>query len=218
MRTLRGTGRALGIALRIALPVAILYGAAVATDRLTAARPDVARAERTEAAVPVEVAAALWGENRPVLRAFGEVVPARAVELRALVAGTVVETSPDLRVGGRVGRGETLLVVDPFPYEGALVEAEAALEEARARLDEIGARIALEETAIERAEEQLAFAERDLSRAERLRESGSIPEQALDERRLLVSQRRQAAEQRRHTLAAERARLKQQEAAVGRLG
>lgn len=205
------------VALKVALPIAIVYAGALATERLTAARPEVARQAPTEDVVPVEVATTRLADNRPAIEAYGEVVPARVVDLRALVSGEVAEVHPDLAVGGVVAKGDLLVAVDDFPYRGALTEAEAALEEARARIAEIEARIALEDTAIARVEEQLAFAERDLDRAERLAESGNLTEQQLDQRRLVVSQRRQTLEQRRHTRAAEEARLKQQKAALERL-
>lgn len=212
-----GSAATLTILARVLVPLVILAGSWALTEALVSSKPEIARGNRSPTVYPVDTSIVVRADHRPTISLFGEIVPARVAELRAISAGEVVEVHPNLDVGGHVRRGEVLVRVDDFPYRGALTEAEANLEEAAARIAEAEARIRLERAAVERAEEQLELAVRDLERAEQLAQSGNITDQAIDARRLLVSQRRQAVDQIRHTIAAEEARLAQQRAAVQRL-
>ncbi len=212
---LRRVGR---LAAQAVLPAIVLYGAWQLTAGLvgggapagTAAPP----AETVYAVTAVDVAPGL---NRATFRAFGEVVAVESAELRIASPGEVIDLADDLAVGELVEAGTALVTVDPFAYEGALREARAQLAESRARLEEAGARVGMQEAAVANAAEQLRVASRDLERAEQLARSGTITEQALDERRLLASERTSALDSARYALAAERARQAQEAAAVDRL-
>ncbi len=174
-------------------------------------------APRVETVYSVTAADIALGDNRATLRAFGEVVAAESAELRVASPGEVIAVSDNLEVGQRVTQGEALVTIDPFEYEGALRDAKAQLAEARAREAEAAARIAMEESALTQLEEQLSYASRDLERAKQLSTSGTITDKAVDDRRLLVSQRQQAFDQGRYTLEVEKARRDQQAATVSRL-
>jgi multidrug efflux pump subunit AcrA (membrane-fusion protein) len=217
LKTPHGSAGTLTILARVLVPLVILAGSWALTEALVSSKPEVARGSRSQTVYPVDTTLVVRADHRPTIGLFGEIVPARVAELRAISAGEVVEVHPSLNVGGHVRRGEVLVRVDDFPYRGALTEAEANLAEAAARIAEAEARIRLERAALESAGEQAELAVRDLERAEQLAQSGNITDQAIDARRLLVSQRRQAADQIRHTIAAEEARLAQQRAAVDRL-
>lgn len=201
----------------------VLFVAFLATRALVGggesppAAPHGAGGPAQEAVFAVRAEDVSLGANRATLRAFGEVVAVDAADLRVASPGQVVAVHEDLAVGNVVPAGAPLVTIDPFAYEGALREARAQLAEARARRAEVAARIALEESAVAAATEQRAIAERDLERAETLVRSGTITDKALDERRLLLSERTQAVDQRRYSLEAERARLAQQDASIDRL-
>lgn len=202
---------------QIILPIAVIAGANFIAERLIASRPDVPQRPPREQVYIIKTQPVEFADHRPVLRAFGTLVAGRTIDLRALVAGEIVSVKPNLMVGARVEKGDVLVAIDRFDYQGAVTEARINLAEARARLAENRARVALEEDAIGRYEEQLDFARRDLERAERLVKSGNITQRGLDERRLVVSQRGQALEQRRNTVAIEKARVEQQVAGIERL-
>lgn len=195
----------------------LLFTFLVTSALLSGPENDGPRGPRTETVYPVTAVDVTLGDNRAVLRAFGEIVAAETAELRIASPGEVVEVHPELQVGHTVEAGTELLTIDPFAYEGELRDARAQLAEARARKAEAEARISMESAMLSRADEQLGLAEVDLSRAERLVASGTITDRALDDRRLLVSQRQQARDQRRFTLEAEQARRAQQAAAIERL-
>lgn len=75
-----------------------------------------------------------FGEFMPQLRAVGEVVPARQVSLRALVAGEVTELAAPFVPGQLVKRGTLLARIDARDYENALARAQAQLTQAQAAL------------------------------------------------------------------------------------
>ncbi len=202
--------------LKLLVPVAILAGAVAAYAALKESRPVPAKRPPAEKVWPVEAVTVRFESISPMLHLYGETVAGRKVVLRPLVSGPVVEVHPGLREGGIVKKGETLLVIDPFDYEGAVVEARARLEEAAARLAELEAALKLEEDALESERRQLALAEKDLARARPLVKRGAASKKLLDDRQLIVTQRRQAVEQRENNLKVWRARIAQQQAARAR--
>lgn len=211
--------RAARLAAQAVLPALILAGAALATLELVSDAPQgpAGGAPRAEAVYAVAATTIRVGDHRATLRAFGEVVAADLAELRVASPGEVIEVAPALAVGEVVKAGAPLVTIDPFLYRGALREARAELAEARARREEADARVAMERAAVARVREQLELAERDVARAEQLLKTGTITDKALDERRLLVSQRQQALDQRSFTLTAEEARRAQHTAQIERL-
>jgi multidrug efflux system membrane fusion protein len=83
-------------------------------------------------AMPVSVAAVLerqvahWDKFSGRLEAIG------GVEVRSQVAGTI--DSVHFSAGSMVKKGDTLIVIDPRPYQAEVARAEAAVAAARARL------------------------------------------------------------------------------------
>lgn len=203
--------------LQTALAGLIVFGAYEGMNYFVLTKPEVPTRQAREMVYTVETAPVEIRDHAPMLSLYGEVQAARSADLRALVAGEIVRVNPALDAGATLDAGDEIVAIDPFAYRGAVTEARANLAEARAQLVEARGRLETETGNVARAEEQLAFAERDLDRAEQLQGSGAVTERAVDERRLLVSQRRQAVDQRRNALAIEEARIDQQQAAIERL-
>ena len=202
---------------QVVIAAVILAGAVYTYFHLVETRkPIPSRPEREQVYVVRSVEASI-GDQRPIISLYGEIVAARTVELRALVAGKIVNVSDNLQAGAPVDAGDSLVEIDRFAYEGALVEARANLAEARARLIELEGGVTLERANVEFAQEQLSFAERDLERGQQLLARGSATERTIDDRGLIVSQRRQQLDQRRSALAVEEARVEQQKATIARL-
>jgi RND family efflux transporter MFP subunit len=203
--------------LQTALAFAILFGAFKGMNQLIATRPDVPKRPVQENSYAVETTTVQQGDYAPLISVYGQTQAGREVDLRALVGGEIVDVHPDLKAGGKVERGDTLVVIDRFDYEGAVTEARANLAEAQAALVENEGRVALEKANLIRAGEQLEFAQRDLERAEELLGRGAITERTVDDRKLIVSQRQQSVERSENTLALEEAKVIQQNATVDRL-
>ncbi|MEQ8738860.1 MAG: efflux RND transporter periplasmic adaptor subunit, partial [Hoeflea sp.] len=165
----------------------------------------------------VETAEAVLSDNTPVIRLYGQVDAGRSVDLRAAASGEVLEIHPDLVAGRRVEAGTVLLRVDPFIYEGAVVEARANLASTRAAIAEIDARLASEREQLESAQMQLELAKADLERALSLADTGTLTDKQVDDRRLILSQREQAVSQRRNNILITEAQRAQQDANASRL-
>ncbi len=216
-RLANATGRGFGFLMKLVLPAVILGGAVIGLQAMRDEEEGGRSFERREQATPVTTQPVVFQDVAPEIELFGELVASRTVELRAPVPGEVIEVHPALVSGGIVPAGETLLAIDPFDYEGAVVQARANRDEGRARIREVESRIALETTLSERAEEQLAVVQEDMARFEELLRRGSATQAQVDTKRLELSTRSQAVDQRRANVEIETARLEQTRAQVERL-
>ncbi len=199
------------------LPVLIIAGAAGLVAVLMLTRPQLVPEPPQERVWTVQAASVAFADVQPELQVFGEVVPGRKVELRALVTGEILETGVNFREGGIIKEDDLLVTIDPFDYEAARDEASAQLEEGKARLSEIRARAVLEAQALESARDQLVIRQRDLNRAVRLAKGGNISQKTVDDRRLAVSQQEAAVDQRESNVVVEQSRVEQQQATIQRL-
>jgi len=202
---------------QFALMALVLAGAWVAMERLAASKVERTPRSFTPTVYTVETAIAARADNRPEIRLYGQVGTGRNVDLRTVVSGDVVEIHPDLVAGRRVSEGTVLLRIDPFAYEGALVEARANLSAVQGAISEIDARLASEREQLEAATAQLEFANSDLDRALQLSQSGTLTGKEVDARRLVLSQRQQAVSQSRNAILIAEAQRTQQEANAERL-
>lgn len=203
--------------MKVLLSILVLAGGIAGFVALVKTRPELTASAPQEKVWVVAAETVEFRDVQPELRLFGEVVAGRQVELRALVAGEVVEVAPTFREGGAVERGDLLLAIDPFDYQAGLDERAAQLAEAKARLDELAARHASEQAALEREREVLGLRQRELKRAERLFKTGNVSEKTLDQARLELSRQRQAVVTREYALTAQAAMTRQQEAVIARL-
>ncbi len=203
--------------LKAVLPLFVLLSAAAAVAYLVETRPEAETQTAEERTWPVSAVTVELGDHRPDLRAYGEIVAGREVDVVSAVAGEIVEVAPGFRSGSIVQQGDLLLVIDPFDYQTALEEREAELAEARARLDELTARWLLETEALARDRDILEVVSREMSRRERLAATGAVSTQALDDTRQELLRQRQQVAIRENTLAAEAARIEQQQAIIARL-
>lgn len=207
----------LSFSAKVIVPVLVLMLGVVSFVGLKATRPEVPQRPVREQVWPVKTVTASFSNFQPHMRLYGQTISGRRVDLRSLVAGEVIETGANLREGGVVKKGEILLRVDPFQYEGALDEAKAKLAEARARYREIEATIENEQDALVRSKEQLVIAKRDLERAVPLSERGTVSKKVADDRRMVVSEREQSVELRTNNLSIQQARADQQRAIISQL-
>ncbi len=203
--------------LQVVLMVAILGGSVYAMLALKNSKPPTKARHAFKTVYTIKTATAELADHQPKFVSYGQIVAARNVDLRSLVSGEVVSVNQKLRAGALVGQGDALVEIDRFSYDGAVREARANLTETIARLAENDARIVSEKSKLASAEDQLAIAERDLARAKSLRENGTMTQQQVEARTLIVSQRQQSLNLSNNMLKIEEARLEQQAAAIDRL-
>ncbi len=199
------------------LMLVILAGGLFAMQQIIAAKPETPRRPAFPTVYTVDMVRAEPGAFQPQFTVYGEMLAARTVDLRSLVGGEVTSVSPNLRPGAFVEKGEPLVEIDRFDYEGALREAKATLAENEARLIESRSTITLEESRLSAAREQLALSDVDLQRITDLRAKGAATEKALEDRKMVISQRQAAVDQSTIAVATQKARLAQQESVIERL-
>lgn len=199
------------------VPLLILAGGYGGYNYFVATKPEAPRKPKLERAFNVRTATARVQTVRPTLEVFGTSIAGREVDIRALVAGRVVETSPSLRPGASVVAGTSLLKIDPLDYETQLAEAKAQLKEAQSKIAEFRASIASARASLAYARDQQALAERDVARAQPLVKRGVTSEKTVDDRKQVLLQRKQAADVLQNEIAVWEARIAQQEAVSQRL-
>jgi len=203
--------------LQLAVMVAVLALAFAGMSWLITNKDEPAKHPAFKTVYTVDTLIAKSATFQPSMIVYGEVQAARSVELRSLVAGEIVAINPALRVGTRLEKGQPLIEIDRFSYEGALSEAEANRQETRARIAENNAMISIEASKIKSLRDQLGIAGKDLARISQLKTRGTATIKQVEDRELIVSQRSQALEQSELNLVAERAKLEQQKAILTRL-
>jgi RND family efflux transporter MFP subunit len=125
----------LRLLLKVLLPIAIIGGAAWIVWTLYLTRPDAAR-EDVPPPVPVVSVIDLSPRDHAItIEAYGAVVPARRVMLRAQVGGRIVDHHPALAPGGVLTQGVEVIRIDPRDYELRVKQEEVALASARAAFD-----------------------------------------------------------------------------------
>ena len=209
--TVRGT-------LQFVIMVVVLVGAAFLMNELQESRKERPQRAQKETVYTIETVLATPQTHQPMISVFGDVVAGRTLNITALVPGEVVEVNQALRVGGRISKGDPLVVINKFGFEITRDEAKANLKEAEASLLEARARLLMEETGQKRTAEQLKLAEADLARAQKLARSGTLTKRAVEERSLVVSQRKAAFQTSGANIAIQKAQIEAREAVVQRLG
>ncbi len=89
----------------------------------------------------VEVVALEKGNHRVVIMTQGVVESQRETNLAAEVGGRVVEVSPNLKRGAKVGKNEVLVRLEASDYRAALASSEVALADAELALEQERAKV-----------------------------------------------------------------------------
>jgi membrane fusion protein, multidrug efflux system len=91
-----------------------------------------AKASTPPPTIPVGVAIVKQGDFNVYLNGLGSVEAFNTVSLKTRIDGQIMQVN--FREGQDVNKGETLLVIDPRPYEAALAQAKANLQKDEAQL------------------------------------------------------------------------------------
>ncbi len=203
--------------LQIILMAAVLFASFMFMNRLIDAKPEARKRPNFRTVYTVRTIPVIPGDHRPQFSVYGETIASRSVDLRSLVSGEVTAISSKLKAGARVSKGEGLVEIDAFSYEGAVREAKANRNEVLARIKESRSRIELEKSKLQHLKNQLELTRADHKRIADLRKKGATTQKQLDDRSMIVSQRTQAVEQSTILLQTEQAKLEQHKASLERL-
>lgn len=195
----------------LALAGVTIYGAL--QDRWseeTASRP------ARERVFSADVAALTFGQETPVLTAFGEIRSRRTLELRAPAEGTVLELAEGFEDGGAVQAGQLLMRIDPAEMQSALDTAATDLREAENDLAESLRALDLAGEDVAAAQVQAELRQRALTRQQDLAQRGVGSAAAVETAELAAATASQAVLSRRQALAQAEAQVAQAETALER--
>lgn len=200
-----------GILGRFLLAVAVIAGAAYAISNSVNNKSEGVQRQARERSFTVAVEEIVKGTFSPSIRAYGEIIAANMIDIRAQVSGTATGVSDNLAVGGHVSAGERLVLIDPFNYEIAILDARAGLADAQIQLRVAKEQLRIERVNLDVAENQLELASRDLERGQALVNQGSVTNKVVEDRTFLVTQRRQSVTQHESNISVQEAGMQRQE-------
>ena len=151
----RAGRRAITVALRVLVPLAVVAAGGLAAWYLVATGPKAVRKPPERRAMRVDVEPVAFGPHRAVVHAMGTVGPARVVGLQPRVSGEIVEVAPEFLPGGRFRSGETLLQIDKKDYDLAAERATLAVDQANLAVAQCDRVIEQRQGALARAESDL---------------------------------------------------------------
>lgn len=163
--------------------------------------------EARERVFSVNVVTAALEDVRPELTAFGEVHARRTLEVRASVAGQIVELAEGFEDGARVAAGQVLARIDPADAEDAVSRARVDLRDARAEAREAEVALELAREELDAAEAQVALRARALQRQRDLTDRGVGTEASIETAELALSAAEATVIARRQSVAAAETRI-----------
>jgi RND family efflux transporter MFP subunit len=116
------------------LPILLLLGATGAAWAIVALKPQAAASMPESSAPSVEIIRAEPQTLRLNVISQGVVKPREEIDLVTEVSGKVIHVHPSLVAGGFFAENDSLLTVDPRPYDYAIVTAQAQVAEAERTL------------------------------------------------------------------------------------
>lgn len=198
------------------LPISILVVGLAIAAYFVGNRPRALPNPPQEKVWSVKVTEIVRRDVQPKIRVFGEITAGREAEIRAMVAGRLVELNSEFRNGELVHAGQQLAVIDPVDYEIGLAERRAELDQADALLREYRSELKWETELLSNAERQVELAQRGLERSSSLALSGRESQKARDDSEIALTSAEQTRMQRSQAKARLAARIEQQRAAYGR--
>jgi len=152
----------------------------------------------------------------PTISTFGTVQSSRSIEIRASVAGTLVELSPQFRDGGYVAAGDLVFQVDPAKSQSALALANSQKVESQAELSAALAALELAESEVEIAQTQTNLRQQALTREQSLQERGLGTGVAVENAEQAFASAEQSVLNQQEALAQANTRIWRAEAALDR--
>ncbi len=119
--------------MKIIMPIAVIAVGFGIMKLLIAGREEPRKETARDTGLLVEVTEAVRTDHRIIVSGTGTVRPVREISIVPQVSGTVVFVSPNLKAGGFLDEGDTLLKIDDRDYKLALERAVSV--RARAELE-----------------------------------------------------------------------------------
>lgn len=121
-------------ALKVILPLAVLAGAALGAYAIVLSKPEVPIVPRPVELPGVRVHVVTLQDLPLTVTSQGTIRPRTESQLVPEIAGQIIWVSPSFASGGFFEEGETLLRIDPYDYQQAVISARSQLAQAKLRL------------------------------------------------------------------------------------
>jgi len=165
----------------------------------------------------VNVVTARATTSTPVIETYGEIRSRRTLDIRAPIAGNVVELGAKFIEGGHVRKGDLLVRLDPADALSALKSVETDRREAEAELQQAGEALQLAKDDVAGAKGQRALRRAALARQRNLTERGVGTEAAVEGAALADAAATQLVLAKRQAMAQADARVSRAKIALSRI-
>lgn len=179
-------------------------------------KPTVERDESRLTAKAVDVMPIKMQPFRAHITAYGNVAPALTLEGKAQVSGKVTYVHPELKSGGSIVAGTTVVKIDPEDYQVSLDQTRADLSASEAQREQILQEQRNTQKALDLAQRNLNIGEKELARLTSLLERGLIAASTVDDEAQRALQLRQSVTDLEGQLATYRSRLNNADAQIKR--
>lgn len=204
----------LSIFWRALIAIIIVAASVLLALNMIDSRDEPPKRQARERAFTVSVIEPEIGTYRSSIDIYGEIITNSNIDVRAQVSGEIKFVSNNLVAGGVVSKGELLIAIDSFNYDGALKDANAALVDTQLQLEIGKQQLELEKVNLEIAKQQLTLGQKDLERAKSLHASGALTDKALDDKEFALSQRAQLLAQRQSSYSVQFSNIERQENSI----
>lgn len=194
------------LSISLGFMAAIIFGALYYFDFLNNNQPQTVKKATTEQAAIVDTLVIDFEDIQPTITNYGQIVAGKQLPLSADVSGRIKYLSPNFKNGAIVEKGELLIELESFQYEGNLITAKANLQDISFSAIDINNQITSTEIAYQSTLKLYKNAENDYQGSVKLQKSGVITKQALDEKNITLIEKKQSLD----TMSASLINLKNQ--------
>ena len=202
---------------RVFIALVIIVAAVLLAKSMVDKKEELPKRQALERSFTVTVMQPELGNFSPSIKSYGSIVASKNIDIRVQVAGVTQTVSNNLVVGAKVKKGELLLSIDNFNYDGAVQDAKSALSDALLQLKIAKQQLELEKLNLDVAKQQLELGLKDLERTRALHKSGSITSKALEDKEFLISQTEQSVVQKQTSLALQQSTIERQSISISRV-
>ena len=202
---------------RVFIALVIIIAALLLAKSMVGNKEEPPKRQARERSFTVTVMQPEFATYSPSIKSYGSIIASKNIDIRAQVAGVTQAVSNNLVAGAKVKKGELLLSIDNFNYDGAVQDAKSALSDALLQLEIAKQQLELEKLNLDVAKQQLELGLRDLERTRALHKSGSITNKALEDKEFLISQTEQSVVQKQTSLALQQSAIERQSINISRV-
>lgn len=124
-----------------AAPLLVLLLAGLIAYLMVVTSPKAERKAKPRVARLVQVESLKSADHSVIIKAWGEVIPAKTVLIKPLVSGEIISVNPGLRPGNVIQEGEVIAEIDPIDYHLQVKQQQSQVAQIKSEIEiELGQR------------------------------------------------------------------------------